>query len=124
MTATYYQRSDSVLAATIANGATTSNVVDLGRHAIVAIVMPDAWTTAALTFLSAAHSGDTFLPVYDDAGTEVAIPSTVALAGRVIVNKAVLEQLAALRYLRLRSGTAGSPVTQLGDRTLYLLVKS
>lgn len=124
MSATYATRLGSVLAATISSGGTVSTTIDMSRYVLAAIVMPSAWTTAAITFLAAARKGDTFVPVYDDAGTEVTIPSTVALPDRIIVNKAVLEQLAGLTYLRLRSGTNASPVSQAADRTIYLLVKS
>lgn len=117
-------RLSSHAVATIANGASASDVIDLRDYAIAAIIMPTAWTTAALTFLTCATAGGTFLPVYDDAGTEVSIASANVVQDRAIVNKTILEQLAGLRYIKLRSGVAATPVTQGGDRAITVVMKS
>ena len=110
--------------ATIANGASQSDVLDLSDYAITSIQMPAAWTAAALTFLACATQIGTYLPVYDDAGTEVTIASAAAVVDRVIVNKAVLEQLAGLRFVKIRSGVAATPVNQGAARALVVLLKS
>lgn len=117
-------RLSSHAVATIANGASQSDVIDLREYAIAAISMPAGWTTAALTFLASSTAAGTFLPVYDDAGTEVSIASANVVQDRVIVNKAVLEQLAGLRYIKLRSGVAATPVNQGADRAITVVMKS
>jgi hypothetical protein len=110
--------------ATIGAGASLSNALDLSDYAIAAIQMPAAWTTAAITFLACATKDGTYLPVYDDAGTEVTVASASAAVNRVIVNKAVLEQLAALRWVKLRSGVAATPVNQVAAAAITVLLKS
>ncbi|HET8787010.1 MAG TPA: hypothetical protein VFM38_15355 [Candidatus Limnocylindrales bacterium] len=105
--------------ATIANGASLSDAIDLDGQVIAAIVMPAAFTGTALTFQASAD-GVTYQNVYDDAGTELS--ASVGQA-KVIVNKSILESLAALRYVKIRSGSAASPTAEAADRTLTILTK-
>lgn len=110
---------------TIAAGQSLSGVVDLHGLPIVALITPNPWTSAAITFQACEAEDGTFADVYGDDGNEVTIAAANIPAGakRVIVNHAVLEKLAAVRYLKLRSGTGGVPVAQVGDRTIYVLMK-
>jgi hypothetical protein len=108
--------------ATIANGASQSDIIDIKDGAILVIECPAAWTAASLTFLGS-QDGTTFGPVYGDDGTEVTIASANVVALRVLVNKAVIEQLAGIRFLRIRSGTAGAPVNQGAARVFKLTAK-
>lgn len=102
--------------ATIANGASLSGTVDLGTNRLFAIVMPASWTTANLTFQVSAD-GTNFFDLYDDAGTEVAF---TAAASRVIQNSNPGRWLG-FRYLKVRSGTSGTPVNQGGARSLTII---
>jgi hypothetical protein len=124
MSADYDVRLADTLTATIPSGNAVSGAVNLSKYRVAAIVMPSVWDTAAITFLASPSPGGPFAPVYDDAGTEVSIPSTAAVAGRVIVDAGVLRKLEALSYVQLRSGTAGTPVNQTASRVIQLLVKS
>lgn len=117
-------RLSTAAVATIANGASQSGAIDVSDYVIAAIQMPTSWTTAAITFLASATKDGTYYPVYDDAGTEVTIASANAAASRVIVNKAVIEQLAGLRWIKLRSGTEATPVNQGGSRAVFVMLKS
>ncbi len=54
-------------AATILNGAALSGAVDLKEMRLSAIIMPAAWTAAALTFAVSAD-GATYYPLYDATG--------------------------------------------------------
>ena len=110
-----------VLTATIANAASLSGEIDLEGFKLMALLMPGAWTAAALTFQASDVAGGTFLDVYDDAGTEVT--ATVA-ASRAIGLDAILPELAAIRFLKIRSGTTGTPVNQAAARTLTLVLKA
>lgn len=104
---------------TIASGQSLSAEVDMEEFSgSFVIVMPAAWTTANLTFQAASASGGTFQDVYDDAGTEVSV--TVAASRTIGVNKPAL---APFRYLKFRSGTSGSAVTQAAQRVLTLLAE-
>ena len=110
--------------ATIAAAASQSNVINLSDYAIASIQMPGVWTAAAITFLACATETGTYLPVHDDAGTEVTIASTVAVVSRVIVNTPVLEQLAGLRFIKIRSGVAATPVAQVAAAAIVVMLKS
>ena len=116
-------RQAETLTATIAASAAQSNAIDLHANVLVALVMPAVWTTAAISFLGATALDGTYYPVLDDAGTEVIISSANAVAARVIVNNTILEKLAALRFIKFRSGGVGAEVNQAAERVLTLLVK-
>lgn len=93
--------------------------VDLEDFVLMAILMPAAWETAVITLQGAAESGGTFGNVYDDEGNEVTIQ---AAASRCIGIDEVAGALAALRYVKLRSGTGASAVDQTADRVLTLIL--
>lgn len=99
---------------------TLSSEVDLGiGFLLVAIGMPAAWTTATLTFSVASASAGTFNNLYDDAGSEVEF---AAAASRhiMIANPATFY---GARYMKIRSGTSGTPVTQASSRTVVFFTR-
>jgi hypothetical protein len=108
--------------ATIANGASQSDILDLGGYTMAGIATPSAWTTAAITFLVAQRPTDTFLPLYTEGGTEVSV--TVAVSRGIGLTALPAEALAAWRYVRLRSGTAATPVNQGAARTIIVALKA
>lgn len=102
--------------ATISNGASLSAAIDLqGRH-LIGIVMPADWTAANLTFQVAQTADGTFADVYDSAGNELV---AVAAASRFICD---IPELQGVRFLKIRSGTTGTPVNQGAARTLSLTI--
>lgn len=101
---------------TIENGGSLSGAVDLGGRKLVAIVMPDTWTAAALTF-QASPDGTNFFNVYDGP-TERNL--TVAASYYSALN---IADWVGIRWLKIRSGTAASAVNQAGDRTLTLVIQ-
>lgn len=103
-------------AVTIANGVSLSDAVDLRGRKLVAIIMPAAWTTASLTFQGSVD-GTNFFNVYDGAA-ERALP----VAASYYSTLAIVDWVG-FRYIRLRSGTAGTPVNQGGTRTITLVVQ-
>lgn len=103
---------------TIANGQSLSDAVDLGDKVLCAIQMPDAWTTASLT-LQASYDGVTFADV--SAGGEYEV-SSVAASKFLLLHTSYV--FTGIRYLKIRSGTSGTPVNQGADRTLQLMVRS
>lgn len=122
----------AVLGAEIPNNESRSGEVDLGEHNLVALWMPAGWAGTAITFQSKDHrqpeAGDvsvddleTWKDVYDDAGTEVSI--TVAANRVVVIGTVTKAAIGALRYLRVRSGTAAAPVNQSPTRVVKLIVK-
>ena len=106
--------------AAIAAGASQSTVIDTERSALSGIIMPAAWTAADLTVLASTHAEGTFLPVYDDAGAEVLIKAAASTA--IGIDVAALK-LAAFRYIKLRSGTAATPVNQADARAITIVMK-
>ena len=110
----------AVATSTIANGQSLSGVIDLEGRTMVGIIMPAAWTAASLTFQACATQTGTYSDLYDDSGIEVAVQAAAARA--IAVDLAALK-LAPWRYLRIRSGTSGTPVNQGAERILTLVVK-
>lgn len=119
---TSFRRQMTTLAPTIANGAALSSSITMIGLVLAVLKLPAAWTAAALTFQASFDGGTTWNDVYDDAGTEVTIASAAVVASRAIVNKTILEQLAGLPMIRLRSGTAGIPVNQAAERTFGIVL--
>jgi hypothetical protein len=110
------RNSNSLRPAVVANGASLSGVVavDLDQY-LVAIEMPTTWTAANLTF-QVSVDGTTYRNLYNNSGSETTV---TAGADRVIhVDR---EQFVGIHYLKVRSGTAGVPVNQGGDRTINLV---
>jgi len=79
--------------------------------------MPAAWTTANLTLL-VSLDGTTYNPLYDKDGVEVTI---AAAASRYI--QLFPGDFEGFLYLKLRSGTSGTPVTQAAERVLSVMVE-
>ena len=102
---------------TIANGAAVSNAIDIGELGLCAIVTPSTWTAANLTFQGSVD-GVTFFDVYDSSGTELQI--TAAASRHIMLSPA---NFAGIRFLKVRSGTTGTPVNQGGDRVLIPLAR-
>lgn len=102
--------------AAIDNGASLSAAVDLGNNRLSRVVIPAAWTTANLTFQTSAD-GTTYTDLYDAAGTEYTVTVGGALRSIVIP----LADFIGVRYVKVRSGTTGSAVTQGAARSIILV---
>ncbi len=102
-----------LVTATIANGAALSDAVEIGSSKPVLLDVP-GWTAAVITF-QVSHDGVTFRDLYDEDAAEVNC-STFSTA-RVLQLPAQLEGAA---FLKIRSGTTGTPVNQGAARTLKL----
>jgi hypothetical protein len=107
---------------TIANGASVSDGLDMTPYLFVALMLPGAWTAAALTF---DHSidGATWQPLYDDAGNEITIASAAVVAGRTvaIASAGPSNAFRPLRWIRLVSGTHATPVNQGAARDITVV---
>lgn len=108
----------STLPINIASGAALSDGVDLGYCVVCAIQMPAAWTTANLTFQGRCAPELAWMDVYTSTGVEVNV--TAAASRFIIVDPS---DFAGLRFLRVRSGTTGTPVNQAAGRELRLMVR-
>jgi hypothetical protein len=103
--------------ATIALNGTLSAAVDLNGVYLYAIQMPAAWDAGGIT-LQLSQDNDTFVNVYDSSGNEISL--TVSTSRLVLVRPS---QLIGDGWLKVRSGTAGTPVTQTAARSLVLLTR-
>lgn len=99
----------------IPSGQSLSNSVNLGGRSLGAIIMPAAWDAASMTF-QASLDGVTWFNLLDDSAAEV----TLTVAANDFLRLTLSDWLA-LRYLKLRSGTSGSPVNQSADRIISLV---
>jgi hypothetical protein len=124
----------AALGTEIPNNESLSGMIDLGTHQLVAIEMPATWAGTAITFQAKSKlqededvaqgepNPEVWKDVYNDAGTEVSI--TVGANQIVGIATAVLKDaIGPLRYIRLRSGTSGSPVQQSPSKQIKLIVK-
>lgn len=109
--------------AVIANGASLSGAIDLGQfnlglggQRLARIVMPAAWTAANLSFQVSAD-GVTYNELMQPNGA-AALVVTAAASVDVPVNRV---DWSSIRYLKVRSGTSGTPVNQGAQRTINLV---
>jgi hypothetical protein len=102
---------------TIPNGTSLSGAVNLGAKTLCAITVPISWSaTPSLSFQVSEDGGVTWGNLYDSTGTEVTV--TAAAGQRISISSGVF---ASVDLLKVRSGTSGTPVTQLADRVLTIV---
>lgn len=116
MGATVISEAVETKTAVIENGGSLSGIVDLGGRKLVAIVMPAAWDAAGLTF-QASPDGTNFFNVYDGA-TERALTVAASYYSALAIGDWI-----GVRWFKIRSGAAGTPVNQTAERTLTLVIQ-
>lgn len=104
--------------ASIANAGSLSGAVDLGTMRPARLVVPAAWTAAAISF-DVSADGVTYGPLYDQYGSEVSISSANVVASRQIVLDPTL--FMSVRYLKVRSGLNGAVVAQGAQRDIVIV---
>ena len=105
----------------IASGASLSGAIDIKNTKYLGLIMPAAWTTAGLSFMVATTENGTYYDLYDDAGSEVVASAS---AGVALSFDMIAVSLAPWSFMKIRSGTTGTPVAQGAKRTLYLATKA
>lgn len=103
--------------AVIKSGTALSNAINVGTKVLCGIQMPAAWDAANLTFQVSYDSGVTWQDLYDGLGTEIAVTSPAA--GKYLAVDP--SDYAGIVFLKVRSGTTGTPVNQTADRTIVLV---
>ena len=106
-----------VKTATILNAASLSDVVYLHGEVLVGIRMPATWDAANLTF-QVSMDDVTYLNAYSQAGAEHVV-TVAAAAIHIWVDPT---DFAGYRWIRVRSGTAGTPVVQDTGQDARLIV--
>jgi len=112
-------RNKSVASITIASGASLSGAIALGDKVLCAILMPAAWTAAALSFQASDDNGTTWKDMFDDGGQEINIPTVGAVAGqRISIDPSMF---GGVDMIKVRSGLTAAAVNQSADRILTLV---
>ena len=101
----------------IANGASLSGTYTFDTRTPVAIELPAALTGTALTF-QLSTDNVTFKNLYDEFGTEVTVQ-----VGTSRIVRLVPADWYFVKYLKVRSGTSGSPTAEGGDRTINFICR-
>lgn len=96
-----------------------SAAINIGGTVPVAIVIAGTWAAANLTFSGSSTQDGTFYNLYDSSGNELTV--TAAASRHIILTPA---NFASLNWLKIRSGTSGTPVNQTGAPTLQLVVRA
>jgi hypothetical protein len=121
---TVIRRDRDVLNVVIANGGTLSGAAEVGEREIVGILMPAAWTAAALSFQALVDGSVpatlVFGAVADAAGAEISFAA--AAAGRYLLPAAGL--LRGLGKVKVVSGTTAATVAQGAARTIGLVLET
>jgi hypothetical protein len=107
---------NTIQSVVIAEDESLSTAVRLGGDIPVELIMPAAWTAAALTFQTSSD-GVTYQDLYTDAAAEVTVQA--AAARNIKLNP---ETFTGINYLKIRSGTSGTPVAQAAARTIQISV--
>ena len=106
--------------ATIAINANLSDAVELKGYSILRIAMPAVWTAADLTFQVSDDGGTTFRNMYWDWGPEMVIDAAAAIT----IELSPFVRLSHIDQIKVRSGTAGTPVNQAAERLILLAVST
>jgi hypothetical protein len=115
---TFQDRLDTATA-TIADGESLSDAIDLGGMIPVGVDAPAAnWTTAALSF-QGSLDGTRWQDAHDDSGEYTT--GDIAAGGGCSLNKDVFRRW---RHIKIRSGTAASAVAQAGGDALTLIMEA
>jgi hypothetical protein len=103
---------------TILNGDSLSDAISLENKVLIGIIMPSTWTTAALTF-QFSIDGINYYNAFSLTAELTA--NTTAAAANSFINISKTAAFDSSRYLKIRSGTAASPVAQGGNRILTVV---
>lgn len=113
-----FQELRSTETATIALGESLSGAVELNGVVPVAILMPSAWTTANLTFQASPY-GTTYGNLYSYAGASEYEVTAAASLWLTLDPEIFL----GARFIKIRSGTSGTPVVQAAARDITVVVR-
>jgi hypothetical protein len=94
-----------------------STAQDVQGLAPIAILMPDGWTAADLSFQKSADN-IAFRNVYDQDGAEVVVKATTSAWVDLLP-----AEFPGVLYLKLRSGTLATAVQQAAARTVTLVAR-
>lgn len=94
---------------------TISDTISLVNQTLLGIQMPAAWSAADLTF-RVSPDNVTFSDMFDQYGNEFVVKASASRF--IVLNPA---DWVGIRFLAVRSGTVGTPVTQPSARNIVLI---
>ena len=100
---------------TVSNGTSLSPAISIGNGLLVGIAMSAGWDAASMTFQVSYDGGTTFQEMQS---SSAAISFTVALGQFIAVDPTLWR---GVNTLKVRSGTAATPVNQTADRIINLI---
>ncbi len=105
---------------TIGNGTALSGVIPLDGQLLAGVGLPAsaAWTDAALTFQVSVDGGTTFFDLWKD-GAEYTVTVPTGRTNGTFFDVSPAD-FSGFTHIKVRSGTAGTPVNQGADRTLQI----
>jgi hypothetical protein len=101
--------------ADIANGTALSQAIDMRGRTPYGIIMPSAWTAAGITF-QVSNDGVNFADLYDETAEyslTVAADQAIGFPGGNLFS--------GFKFIKVRSGTTGTPVNQGADRAIEVV---
>lgn len=104
------------LTATIANGETTSEEVDLKGAQLSGLIVPAEFNGTTITFQAASESGGTFYTIQNGAAEAAAYTITTTASRFVPIDNLAI--FAGVRHLKVVCGTA-----QTGATTIQLITR-
>jgi hypothetical protein len=107
---------------TIAAGASLSSGALLGDSTICAVYFPTGWTTAAITWQVSFDDGNTWVELGDATGAPVSLPASAVAATYYTIDPRNAS-FTGVTMLKLRSGTAGAPVTQAAAQVVKVITR-
>ncbi len=104
----------------ITNGTALSGAIPLDGQLLAGVGVPASasWTDAGLTFQVSVDGGATYYDLWKD-GAEYTI-SVPTGRGNATFFDVPPADFSAFTHIKVRSGTAGTPVNQGGDRILHI----
>jgi hypothetical protein len=105
-----------VASVTILSGGSLSGAVDLGEQRAHRLALPAGWTAAPITF-QVSYDGVGFNDLYTPDGEYILASGVVGVSRSVTLDQAVFY---GVRHLKIRSGTAVTPVNQAADRVINI----
>ena len=106
------------LTATILNGASLSDNIELKGHSILRIGMPAVWTAADLSFFVSDDGGTIFRAVYWYWGLEMVVDAAASMT----IELSPFVQLRHIDQIQIQSGTHALPVLQVATALIVLAV--
>ena len=108
---------------TIAAGESISTALVKKHYSYMAIFLPSNWTTAPITFLGCNTVNGTFNQVVSATDVaEVTIPE-VAASKVIVLDTEFLESLIAIPFLKIRSGTLLTPINQVSNVNINIILR-